>query len=25
MASNWIKLEVITPDKPEIFRLAEIL
>ncbi|EOU1022334.1 hypothetical protein ACKMWA_004625, partial [Shigella sonnei] len=21
MASNWIKLEVITPDKPEIFRL----
>ncbi|EON4840232.1 hypothetical protein ACLHQL_004454, partial [Shigella sonnei] len=23
MASNWIKLEVITPDKPEIFRLAE--
>ncbi|EOK0003334.1 hypothetical protein ACJ5HD_004481, partial [Shigella sonnei] len=24
MASNWIKLEVITPDKPEIFRLAEI-
>ncbi|EQB4315393.1 hypothetical protein ACYJY5_004398, partial [Shigella sonnei] len=22
MASNWIKLEVITPDKPEIFRLA---
>lgn len=25
MASNWIKLEVITPDKPEIFRIAEIL
>ncbi|EQB1435696.1 hypothetical protein ACYCCY_001121 [Shigella flexneri] len=25
MTSNWIKLEVITPDKPEIFRLAEIL
>lgn len=25
MASNWIKVEVITPDKPEIFRLAEIL
>ncbi|HDS0476041.1 TPA: hypothetical protein QDV27_001638 [Escherichia coli] len=25
MASNWIKIEVITPDKPEIFRLAEIL
>ncbi len=25
MASNWIKLEVITPEKPEIFRLAEIL
>lgn len=25
MASNWIKVEVITPDKPEIFKLAEIL
>lgn len=25
MASNWIKVEVITPDKPEIFQLAEIL
>ncbi|WP_237929946.1 DnaT-like ssDNA-binding domain-containing protein [Buttiauxella sp. S19-1] len=25
MASNWIKVEVITPDKPEIFRLAETL
>lgn len=25
MAANWIKVEVITPDKPEIFRLAEIL
>lgn len=25
MAANWIKVEVITPDKPEIFRLSEIL
>ncbi|NMP26881.1 hypothetical protein GW590_08390 [Rahnella sp. SAP-1] len=25
MASSWIKIEVITPDKPEIFQLAEIL
>ncbi|EEQ12700.1 Uncharacterised protein [Yersinia frederiksenii] len=25
MASSWIKVEVITPDKPEIFQLAEIL
>jgi hypothetical protein len=25
MASSWIKVEVITPDKPEIYRLAEIL
>lgn len=25
MAANWIKVEVVTPDKPEIFRLAEIL
>lgn len=25
MASSWIKVEVITPDKPEIFQIAEIL
>ncbi|MBU9812350.1 hypothetical protein J1785_21795 [Rahnella sp. SL6] len=25
MASSWIKIEVITPDKPEIFQMAEIL
>jgi len=25
MASSWIKIEVITPDKPEVFQLAEIL
>lgn len=25
MASSWIKLEVITPDKPEVYQLAEIL
>lgn len=25
MASSWIKVEVITPDKPEIFLIAEIL
>lgn len=25
MASNWIKVEVITPDKPEIYHLAERL
>lgn len=25
MAYEWIKVEVITPDKPEIYRLAEIL
>lgn len=25
MASNWIKVEVITPDKPEIFQISEIL
>lgn len=25
MASSWIKIEVITPDKPEIYQLAEIL
>ncbi|MBF8039963.1 DNA replication domain protein [Klebsiella pneumoniae] len=25
MASSWIKVEVITPDKPEIFKIAEIL
>ncbi|SAD85934.1 DnaT-like ssDNA-binding domain-containing protein [Enterobacter hormaechei] len=25
MASSWIKVEVITPDKPEIFQIAEQL
>lgn len=25
MASSWIKVEVITPDKPEIFQIAELL
>ncbi|HAT8010198.1 TPA: DnaT-like ssDNA-binding domain-containing protein [Providencia stuartii] len=25
MASSWIKVEVITPDKPEIYQIAEIL
>lgn len=25
MAYEWIKIEVITPDKPEIYQLAEIL
>ena len=25
MAASWIKVEVITPDKPEIYRLSEIL
>ncbi|MCU5774717.1 hypothetical protein N5923_21805 [Erwiniaceae bacterium BAC15a-03b] len=25
MASSWIKIEVITPDKPEIYQIAEIL
>lgn len=25
MASSWIKVEVITPDKPEIFQMAEAL
>ncbi len=25
MASSWIKVEVITPDKPEIYQLAEVL
>lgn len=25
MASSWIKVEVITPDKPEIFQMAESL
>ncbi|HHQ4306221.1 TPA: hypothetical protein ACSP7Y_002217 [Serratia fonticola] len=25
MASSWIKIEVITPDKPEVYQLAEIL
>jgi hypothetical protein len=25
MASSWIKVEVITPDKPEIFQIAEIM
>ena len=25
MAGSWIKVEVITPDKPEIFQIAEIL
>lgn len=25
MASNWIKIEVITPDKPEIYELSELL
>lgn len=25
MASSWIKVEVITPDKPEVFQIAEIL
>ncbi len=25
MASNWIKVEVITPDKPEIFLISEKL
>ncbi|MEL5258433.1 MULTISPECIES: hypothetical protein [Serratia] len=25
MASSWIKVEVITPDKPEVYQLAELL
>ncbi|WP_230490422.1 DnaT-like ssDNA-binding domain-containing protein [Serratia montpellierensis] len=25
MAASWIKVEVITPDKPEVFQLSEIL
>ena len=25
MASSWIKIEVITPDKPEVYQLAELL
>lgn len=25
MAYEWIKIEVVTPDKPEIYQLAEIL
>lgn len=25
MASSWIKLEVITPDKPEVYQLSEFL
>lgn len=25
MASSWIKVEVITPDKPKIFQIAEIM
>ncbi len=25
MASSWIKIEVITPDKPEIYQIAEML
>lgn len=25
MASSWIKIEVITPDKPEVYQIAEIL
>jgi len=25
MAGDWIKLEIATPDKPEVFQMAEIL
>lgn len=25
MAASWIKVEVITPDKPEVFQLSEVL
>jgi hypothetical protein len=25
MAASWIKVEVITPDKPEVFQLSEIM